>query len=206
MPTNRRSQAVIIAGPNGAGKSTLAESLLREEFDIRIYVNADDVAREIAGDDPQSAAMEAGRVVHARLEQLREERADFAVETTLSGRSLRRTVDRLLQAGYDVHLIYLWQPSADLAVQRVRSRVLLGGHDVPESDIRRRILRSVSNFENVYRRLVSLWRVYDARVLRGERRPRLVARGGKDVELELFDRRAWSELQVQAHQEEVDDA
>ena len=92
---NRRSQAVIIAGPNGAGKSTLAPRLLREEFGIHIYVNADDVAREIAGDDLQSAAIEAGRIVHARVEQLREEGADFAIETTLAGRSLRRTVDRL---------------------------------------------------------------------------------------------------------------
>lgn len=64
----KRPQAVIIAGPNGAGKSTLAPRLLREEFDIRIYVNADDIAREVAGDDPRSAAVEAGRIVHARLE------------------------------------------------------------------------------------------------------------------------------------------
>jgi predicted ABC-type ATPase len=174
----RRPQAVIIAGPNGSGKSTLAPQLLREEFDIHIYVNADDIARELAGDDLQSAAMEAGRLVHVRLEQLREEKADFAIETTLAGRALKRTVDRLAHAGYDVHLIYLWQPSPDLAVARVRTRVLLGGHDVPEADIRRRILRSVGNFEHVYRRLVSFWRVYDARVLPGENGPRLIARGG----------------------------
>ena len=152
---SRRSQAVVIAGPNGAGKSTLAPRLLRAEFDIHIYVTADDIARELAGDDLQSAAMEAGRMVHERLEHLRNTGADFGIETTLSGRALRRTIDRLLRAGYDVHLVYLWQPSEDLAVQRVRSRVLLGGHDVPEADIRRRILRSVGNFEHVYRRLVT---------------------------------------------------
>lgn len=203
---SRRPQMVIIAGPNGSGKSTLAPLLLREEFDIRIYVNADDIAREIGGDDLQSAAIEAGRIVHARLEQLREERIDVAIETTLSGRALRRTVDRLLRAGYDVHLVYLWQPSPDVAVQRVRTRVLLGGHDVPEADIRRRILRSVSNFEHVYRRLVSYWRVYDARVPPGARGPRVVARGGRDMALELFDVGAWSELQAQANSEEVTDA
>jgi predicted ABC-type ATPase len=204
---SRRPQAVIIAGPNGSGKSTLAAWLLRAEFDIHIYVNADDIARELAEDDLASAAMEAGRIVHTRLEHLREERADFAIETTLSGRALRRTVDSLSHAGYDVHLIYLWQPSADLAVQRVRTRVLLGGHDVPEGDIRRRILRSVSNFEHVYRRLVSHWRVYDARVSLGESGPRLIARGGKDVEMEMFDVIAWREIQAQATpMEEVDDA
>lgn len=150
--------------------------------------------------------MEAGRIVHARLDELREEGADFAIETTLSGRALSRTVDRLLRSGYDVHLIYLWQPSADLAVRRVRTRVLLGGHDVQKGDIRRRVLRSVRNFEHVYRRLVSSWRVYDARVPPGERGPRPIARGGKDLELTLFDAQAWRELQVQANLEEVDDA
>jgi predicted ABC-type ATPase len=204
--TSRRPQMVIIAGPNGSGKSTLAPVLLGDEFDIRIYVNADDIAREIAGDDLQSAAMEAGRIVHSRLEQLRDERADFAMETTLSGRALRRGVDRLLRAGYDVHLVYLWQPSPDLAVQRVRTRVLLGGHDVPEADIRRRIHRSVSNFEHVYRGLVSYWRVYDARLSPGDRGPRLIARGGKDGALDVFDVRAWNELREQANSEEVNDA
>ena len=85
--------------------------------------------------------------------------------------------------------------------------MLLGGHDVPEADIRRRILRSIGNFEHVYRRLVSFWRVYDARVPPGENRPRLIARGGKDEETELFDVLAWRELQAQANlKEEVDDA
>lgn len=130
----------------------------------------------------------------------------FAIETTLSGRALRRTVDRLLRAGYDVHLVYLWQPSPDLAVQRVRTRVMLGGHDVPEADIRRRVLRSVSNFEHLYRGLVSYWRVYDARVAPGESGPRLIARGGRDGGPELFDVGAWTELQAQANLEEVDDA
>jgi predicted ABC-type ATPase len=207
VPMKRRSQAVIIAGPNGAGKSTLAPRLLREEFDIHIYVNADDIARELAGDDPQSAAMEAGRIVHARLQHLRQEKADFAIETTLSGLALRRTVDRLGGAGYDVHLVYMWLPSPDLAVNRVRTRVILGGHDVPEDDIRRRILRSVCNFMHVYRGLVSFWRVYDARVSPGEKGPSLIARGGRDVALEVYDALAWNELQFQANlKEEVDDA
>lgn len=203
----RRPQAVIIAGPNGAGKSTLAARLLREEFDIHIYVNADDVARELAEHDPQSAAIEAGRIVLTRLEQLREARADFAIETTLSGLALRRTVDRLNRANYDVHLIYLWLPSPELAVSRVRTRVVLGGHDVPEQDVRRRILRSVRNFEHVYRRLVSFWRVYDARVAPGETGLSLVARGGSGVALEVLQPHGWSELQNQANQkEEVNDA
>lgn len=203
---NRRSQAVIIGGPNGSGKSTHAPLLL-DEFEIRIYINADDVARDIAGEDLRSAAVTAGRIVHARLEQLRRENTDFGLETTLSGRALKRTVQRLLETGFDVHLMYLWQPSADLAVERVRTRVLMGGHDVPEPDIRRRINRSVANFEHVYRRLVSFWRVYDARVLPGESGLQLIARGGKGVDMEIYDIVAWREFRAQATpMKEVDDA
>jgi predicted ABC-type ATPase len=205
FPNIRRPQVVIIGGPNGSGKSTLASQLLVDEFGIGVYVNADDVAREMDPGDAQSVAMMAGRVVLAELDQLRRERLDFGLETTMSGTSLRHTIEKLDREGYDVHLIYLWQPSVELALGRIRGRVRLGGHDIPEVDIRRRIRRSVRNFELIYRRLVSFWRVYDTRVSRTERGPSLIARGGRDMYTEVFDRSAWNEMQAQSRNE-VDDA
>jgi predicted ABC-type ATPase len=200
----RRPQAVIIGGPNGAGKSTLAPQLLLDEFDIHTYVNADDIARALNPADMQSAAVAAGRAVHAELDRLRRERADFGLETTLSGTALRRTIGKFDREGYDIHLVYLWQPSAELALARISSRVRLGGHDIPAADVRRRITRSVRNFERIYRRLVSFWRVYDARVSITMGGPALVARGGRDAYTEVFDKSAWDALQAQASQEVSD--
>ena len=146
-PTTRlpRPHAVIIAGPNGAGKTTLAPHLLAGELGVRTFVNVDILAQGLAGFDPASAAVQAGRVMHRWLDELRRARVDFAFETTLSGLSLRRTIADLHAADYRTFLVYFWLSDPETAVERVRGRVRLGGHDVPERDVRRRFFRSVHN-------------------------------------------------------------
>lgn len=194
----RQPHAVIIAGPNGAGKSTLAPRLLAGELDVRAFVNADIIAQGLAGFDPASAAVQAGRTMLRWLHALGASGADFAFETTLSGLGLRRTLAELHTAGYTTSLVYLWLPNAEAAVQRVRGRVLLGGHAVPDDDVRRRYLRSVRNFEHVYRAMATAWRVYDAlRVRRFEALP-LIAGGAGMVVQEMPDPAAWEALQRQA--------
>jgi predicted ABC-type ATPase len=58
---------------------------------------------------------------------------------------------RLKEQDYELHFFYLWLPSVDLAISRVKERVLRGGHDIPEPVIRRRFQRSFGNFWNYYR-------------------------------------------------------
>jgi len=193
-----RPHAVIVAGPNGAGKSTLAPKLLAQEFGIRIYVNSDVIAQGLAGFDPVSAGIRAGRIMHERLEELRAERASFAVESTIAGRSLQRVIRRLIASGYSMLLVYLWLPDPDLAVERVRNRVRLGGHDVPEADVRRRFYRSLENFESVYRRITHAWRVYHALRPLGESDLRLIAHGVGDATVNILDEDAWLQIQKQA--------
>ncbi len=153
---------VILAGPNGAGKSTTAPLLLRDTLRIGTFVNADEIARGLAGFAPETAAISAGRVMLGRLGELAEAGESFAFETTLAGRGLRHVISRATAAGYTVHLFFLWLPSADLATQRVRRRVELGGHNVPVADIRRRFARGLVNFFDEYQPLVTAWRMYDA--------------------------------------------
>lgn len=198
MSDEASPQAVIVAGPNGAGKSTLAPRLLAQELDITIYVNADVIAQGLAGFDPASAAIRAGRIMLERVEELRRERVTFAVESTISGRSLLRVIESLKSSGYDTLLVYLWLPEPDVAVERVGNRVRLGGHHVPETDIRRRYSRSISNFETVYRRTTHEWRVYAALRPVDEVDLRLIARGAGNEEFTIVDGDAWTRIKRQA--------
>jgi predicted ABC-type ATPase len=170
MPTNGPS-VIVLGGVNGAGKTTSSRALLAGTLNVRTFVNADVLAQGLAGFDPDSAAVEAGRVMLARLRALAEQRADFAFETTLAGRSYAGWLRSLRDTGHVVHLVYFWLNSADLAVARVAQRVREGGHNVPEAAIRQRYQRSVRNFFDLYRPVVSSWRAYDNSVMGSTPRP-----------------------------------
>jgi predicted ABC-type ATPase len=187
---------VVIAGINGAGKSTAAASLL-PEFGIDTYLDADEFARALT-DDPAHAAVRAGRIMRAQIDLQSASLANFALETTLSGQSLRGTLADLHTAGYRSRLLYLWLPDAHMAVRRVRGRVRLGGHHIPTEDVLRRYLRSVRNFERIYRHLVGEWRVYQAALGPWGRGGVMIARGWKSGRVEVYDVSAWREIQAQA--------
>jgi predicted ABC-type ATPase len=131
-------QVIIIAGPNGAGRTTLAPFLLRDKLGVLEYVNADPIAQGLSGFDPASVGFEAGRVMLRRLHELARDRRTFAFETTLAGKSYVPWLNSLREQRYLVQLMFVWLRSPDLAIQRVRSRVRSGGHDVAEDVIRRR--------------------------------------------------------------------
>ena len=146
----------VIAGPNGAGKSTSAPRLLTGVRRVAAFVNADDIAvAEGVGE------IEAGRIMLKRLDELARDGRDFAIETTLASRSLRPRIEALKEAGYFFHLTFVWLPSADMAVQRVAARVRAGGHAIPESVIRRRYVRELENFFNLYMPIADAWQIVD---------------------------------------------
>ena len=191
MARKRKPQAVVIGGPNGAGKSSAAPDLLQTVVGIDAFVNADVIAQGLAGFSPASAAFEAGRIMLERLDELGRARQDFAFESTLAGRSVCRRLERLVDSGYEAHVFYLWLPSPDLAVERVRHRVRSGGHDVPEPVIRRRFWRSLVNFDRIYRPVATTWRVYDGSSLSG--RP-LIAWGTPTEKRVIADEARWKKI------------
>ena len=129
---------VVVAGPNGSGKSTAAPALLRDYLGITKFVNADVIAQGLSAFGSENVAMQAGRVMLERLEDLAGEQLDFAFETTLASRSFAPWLQKLGTAGYRAHLLFLWLPSPEMAVARVASRVQQGGHNVPEDVVIRR--------------------------------------------------------------------
>ena len=98
------------------------------------------------------------------VKQIREharEGRDFAFETTLSGKRYARLIPEWQSNSYRVKLIFLRLATPEIAIERVAQRVTEGGHDVPESVIRRRFDAGWRNFELLYKSLVDDWTVYD---------------------------------------------
>ena len=52
---------------------------------------------------------------------------DFAFETTLATKSYAKTITRAQKNGYLITLVFFWLDSVDLAIERVKTRVLEGG-------------------------------------------------------------------------------
>ncbi len=155
-------RALILAGPNGSGKTTFAREFLPAEGNCPTFINADLIAEGLSPFNPESMAVEASRLMLDHVRRMVAKRADFAVETTLAGRAYLRMIREWRLVGYQVELIFLQLPSADMAVERVRQRVVQGGHDIPESDIRRRFDRGIDNFHRHYRHTVYAWQIFDA--------------------------------------------
>ena len=151
----------IIAGPNGAGKTTFAREFLPSYADCKNFINADLIAQGVAPFSPEAIAFRAGRLMLEEIDRYAKRGEDFGFETTLSGRSYLGLIRRLKKRGYSVHFFFLMVPTVDLALTRVRGRVLEGGHDIPESVVRRRFGRSVHNFFAYYRQLADSWIVFD---------------------------------------------
>lgn len=151
----------IMGGANGAGKTTAAMTLLPQYLDVYEFVNADEIARGLNPLNPESANFMAGRVMIERVRGLINSGANFAFETTCAGLSHTQTIAHAKAAGYLTTLIFLWLPSADMAVQRVRSRVQQGGHNIPEMIIRRRYAAGLKNLKERFLPLVDKAVIYD---------------------------------------------
>jgi predicted ABC-type ATPase len=183
---------IVLAGPNGAGKTTASRTVLAETLRVTTFVNADVIAQGLAGFDPDSAALEASRIMLERLHALAAKRADFAFETTLAGRTYVGWLRSLGDSGYFVQLAYFWLNSADLAVARVAERVRQGGHGIPEKTIRQRYERSLANFFTLYRPLISYWQVYDNS--QGPE-PELIASGSRTEQETVINAETWDKIQ-----------
>ena len=148
----------IVGGANGSGKTTLARTVA--ELTKLTFVNADETARVINPEDVHAARFQAGREVLKELATLREQRTSFVYESTLAGLSLARALKEFKNVGYEISLVYVYLDSADVCIERIKSRVQAGGHFVPDDEVRRRYERSKRNFLEIYKPLASRWLLY----------------------------------------------
>lgn len=142
MTTDAPARPIIwvLAGASGAGKSSVGGAMIRSRGGD--YFDPDEEAARLRATDPTLAAgaadAAAWAVGRALLERAITGRLDFAIETTLGGRTMPRLLRDAATQGCDVNVWFVGLASADLHVARVRARMAGGGHAVDDATIRAR--------------------------------------------------------------------
>lgn len=180
----------IIAGCNGAGKTTASYTVLPEMFSCDEFVNSDEIAKKLSPNNPESEAIRASRIMLERIHELIEKGADFGVETTLATRTLLHVIESAKSRGYIILLVFLWLKMPELAVERVRLRVASGGHNVPETIIRRRYDLGIKNLTNRYIPVCDFWMIIDNSNSPSE----MIAEGGRDVVTKIHNKNLYNLL------------
>jgi predicted ABC-type ATPase len=88
-------------------------------------------------------------------------RQSFAFETTCAGRGHARRLEQCRAAGYYVTVVFLWLPTAQMALERVRRRVRQGGHYIPDDVVIRRHAAGLRNMRHLYLPLADDAFIYD---------------------------------------------
>jgi len=155
MSKSVEKELIIIAGANGSGKTTFAIPYVEElEYD---FLNADEIAKKLSSQGFDNPLIKAGRIFFTKLSEYIEQENSFVVETTLSGNYVKKIAKKAKLKGYKVQVIYIFLESEELCVERVKARVIKGGHNVPEEDIKRRYFRSKENFWEHFTVLANSW-------------------------------------------------
>lgn len=193
----------IFAGANGVGKTTMAEYFMTlPGVMLKEFVNADEIAKGLSPFNPDGQKLEAGKLVHKRIGELLDSGVDFAIETTLSGKGHLRIIDKARDAGYEIYMIYCYSDNVEVNVRRVRNRVIEGGHNVPESDIRRRYSRSLSNLMNEYWDMCNFISVYDMTTITEDMdEVQDVCIKMESSPIEVYNERIWQKLQSYKNEE-----
>lgn len=183
----------IIAGCNGAGKTTASFTILPGMLACKEFVNADEIARGLSPFQPESVSFQAGRIMVERINELLKTEVDFAFETTLTTLSYINTIKQAREKGYTINLLYFWLNDVGLAIERVKTRVSEGGHNIPEETIRRRYYRGIYNLTHRFTGICDYWFVID----NSERPFTFVAEGRGPVELKVHDHLVWQQIKNQ---------
>lgn len=136
---------VVVAGPNGSGKSTITKKFFKRGLLPEVYLNPDEIAKELSPNDVWAGRIAAGRKAVELRELYLEKRQSFTMETTLSGISEIAAIKEAINIGYKVSMIYVSLDGEFENIGRVKNRARKGGHDVPIVDILRRRQRSFEN-------------------------------------------------------------
>jgi predicted ABC-type ATPase len=173
----------IIAGCNGAGKTTASFTILPEILDCKEFVNADEIAKGLSPFQPEKVSFESGRIMLHRINELFEINENFAFETTLATRSYKSKVIEAQKNGYSVTLLFFWLQNVELAIERVRTRVQEGGHNIETNVIKRRYINGIKNLFDIYLPIVDEAMIFD----NSGGMPELLAEKTLDTDIDIIN-------------------
>ena len=176
-------QLYIIAGCNGAGKTTASFTILPEVLDCKEFINADEIAKGLSPFQPESVAMQAGRIMLARMDELLQKGETFAFETTLATKSYKQKIEWAQANGYEVTLLFFWLDSPNMAKKRVAQRVAEGGHNIPLETIERRYYNGIANLFAIYIDMVDICYIFD----NSEGRKELIAQKERHKDIVIYN-------------------
>lgn len=180
----------IIAGCNGAGKTTTSFTILPEIIECKEFVNADEIARGLSPFQPEKVSFESGRIMIHRINELLKENESFAFETTLATKSYKNKIIQAKKQGYTVTLLFFWLNNIELAKERVRIRVIEGGHNIPIDVIERRYLKGIYNLFDIYLPIIDGAFIFDNSFGRHE----LIAQKLSEENLTVIDKIKFNKL------------
>ncbi|ACU92063.1 conserved hypothetical protein [Capnocytophaga ochracea DSM 7271] len=173
----------IIAGCNGAGKTTASFTILPEILGCKEFINADEIAKGLSPFQPESVAMQAGRIMLARMDELLQKGETFAFETTLATKSYKQKIEWAQANGYEVTLLFFWLDSPNIAKERVAQRVAEGGHSIPLETIERRYYNGIANLFTIYIDIVDICYIFD----NSEGRKELIAQKERHKDIVIYN-------------------
>ena len=173
----------IIAGCNGAGKTTASFTILPKILGCKEFINADEIAKGLSPFQPESVAVQAGRIMLARMDELLQKGATFAFETTLATKSYKQKIEWAQANGYEVTLLFFWLDSPNMAKKRVAQRVAEGGHNIPLETIERRYYNGIANLFTIYIDIVDICYIFD----NSEGRKELIAQKERHKDIVIYN-------------------
>jgi len=173
----------IIAGCNGAGKTTASFTILPEILGCKEFINADEIAKGLSPFQPESVAVQAGRIMLARMDELLQKGETFAFETTLATKSYKQKIEWAQANDYEVTLLFFWLDSPNIAKKRVAQRVAEGGHNIPLETIERRYYNGIANLFTIYIDMVDICYIFD----NSEGRKELIAQKERHKDIVIYN-------------------
>ena len=140
----------LFAGVNGAGKSTLYNSeSLNNDIKNTIRINTDEIVREIGDWRNNSDQLKAAKMAINLRNECFLRGKSLNEETTLTGKTILKTIDRAKELGYELQLFYVGVNSPEIAKERIKSRVEKGGHHIENDIVEKRYYESLKNLKEI---------------------------------------------------------